>query len=401
MARHVDRMRDFAGKVAVVGVGGTNFGADYRNNGATRRRGTPSEKDAYTYAAEAFAMALAESGLKKSDIDGVIVDGGLKNEVTCELFGLTPTWGSMQSGLADAMIPVAVMAIMSGQCDTVALIKGTSQRAENEQWGGQAAGRGRLGEYYFYPWGYNSPGAQHAMMWQHYMDVYGRKEEELFRVPLNARRHAMINPNAVFQSELTFENWWNSRYIAAPLRLFDYTMINDGGSCFILRRADMVSGLPQHPVLVNGFSWATAPHSSGLMDRVGDNYYGLTKEAADAAYAMAEIGPKDVDQFQVYDAFSDILVWGLEACGFAKRGEALDFIGADAANIWNDGDLPCMTSGGHQSEAYLQGWTQLVEAVRQVRHDYGDTARQVKDCNQSFYIHPGGEGPHTVLFKRA
>ena len=398
MAFDMERMRALAGKVAVVGVGDTNYGEDYRNNGATRRRGAPGAKDAYTYAAEAFAMALAESGLKKSDIDGVVTDGGLKTEVTCELFGLTPTWPT--SGGADGMIPTAVMAIMGGHCNTVALIKGTTQRADNTQWGGERAGRGRLGEYYFYPWGFNSQGAQHALMWQHYMDVYGKKEEDLFRVPLNARNHAMVNPKAVFRSELTFENWWNSRYIAAPLRLFDYTMINDGGSCIILRRADMLSGLKQHPVLVNGFSWETAPHASGLMDRVGDNYYTIEKRAADAAYAMAQIGPKDVDQFQVYDAFSDILLWSLEACGFAKRGEGLDFIGADAKNISNDGELPSMTSGGHQSEAYLQGWTQLVEAIRQVRHDYGDTERQVKDCNQSFYIHPGGEGPHTILFKR-
>ena len=400
MARDIERMRAVSGKVAVVGVGDTNFGADYRNNGATRRRGTLSEKDSYTYAAEAFSMALNESGLKREDIDGVIVDGGLQNEVTCELFGLQPTWGSMQRGLADAMIPVAVMAIMSGQCDTVALIKGTSQRADNTQWGGTRNNPGRLGEYYSRPWGFNSPGAQHAMMWQRYMDVYGKKEEDLFRVPFNARRAAMRNPKAVFQNELTFENWWNSRYICAPLRLLDYTMINDGGSCFILRRADLVKDLVEHPVLVNGFSWATAPHSSGLMDRVGDNYYRLTKEAADTAYAMAQIGPQDVDQFQVYDAFSDILVWGLEACGFAKQGEALDFIGPDSANIDITGSVACMTSGGHQSEAYLQGWTQLAEAVRQVRHDYEGTDRQVPDCNQSFYIHPGGEGPHTVLFKR-
>ena len=398
MAYDLDKLRAVSGKVAVVGVGDTNYGEDYRNNGATRRRGAPGAKDAYTYAAEAFAMALAESGLKKSDIDGVVTDGGLKTEVTCELFGLTPTWPT--SGGADGMIPQAVMAIMGGHCNTVALIKGTTQRADNTQWGGEQAGRGRLGEYYFNPWGFNSQGAQSALMWQHYMDVYGRKEEELFRVPYNARRHAMRNPKAVFRTELTFENWWNSRYIAAPLRLFDYTMINDGGSCLILRRADMISGLKQHPVLVNGFSWETARHASGLMDRVGDNYYTVQTRAADAAYAMAQVGPKDVDQFQVYDAFSDMLVWALEGSGFAGRGEALDFIGERAENIDVDGDLPCQTSGGHQSESYLQGWTHLVEAVRQLRHDYGDGPRQVKDCNQTFYTHPGGEGPHTILFKR-
>src|SRR3990170_2792480 len=103
MAFDVEKMRAIAGKVAVVGVGDTNYGADYRNNGATRRRGAPGEKDSYTYAAEAFTMALKESGLKLKDIDGVVTDGGLKTEVTCELFGLTPTWPT--NGGADAMIP--------------------------------------------------------------------------------------------------------------------------------------------------------------------------------------------------------------------------------------------------------------------------------------------------------
>ena len=68
-------------------------------------------------------MALKESGLKKSDIDGVVVDGNLQSEVTCELFGLQPTWGSTMKGGADGMIPVAVMAILAGHCNTVALIK--------------------------------------------------------------------------------------------------------------------------------------------------------------------------------------------------------------------------------------------------------------------------------------
>ena len=400
MAYDFDMMRKVSGKVAVVGIGETDYGADYRAGGATRRRGAQGERDGYGLAALAFSRALADSGLKKEDIDGVVVSGPINSEVACEYLGLTPNWGSTLNGLSDAIIPLAVMAIMAGHCTTVAVIKGDDQRSKNTQWGGIRSEVGRLGERYYHPWGFSSPGAQHALMWQHYMDVYNRKEEELFVLPFNARRHAMKNPNAVFRSELTFENWWNSRYICAPLRLLDYTMINDGGSCFILRRADLCDNVKSHPVLVNGFSWETAPHASGLMDRVADNYYTITKRAADAAYAMAGITAKDVDQFQVYDAFSDIMLWGLEACGHAPPGEGLDFIGKNAENLDVTGALPSMTSGGHQSECYLQGWTQLVEAVRQARHDFEGTDRQVPGCEQTFYIHPGGEGPHTILFRR-
>lgn len=292
------------------------------------------------------------------------------------------------------------MAIVSGACHTVAMIKGTTQRADNAQFDGTRTRTARLGETYSFPWGFNSQGAQHAMMWQHYMDQYGRREENLFAVPFNARRAAGRNPKAVFRTPMTFEDWWNSGYIAAPLRRLDYTIINDGGSCIILRRADMLADSPQHPVLVNGFSWATASHASGLLDRVADNYYTVVNKAATHAYKMTQIEPKDADQFQVYNAFSDILPWSLEACGHMPRGEAFDFMGKQAENIDITGTLPCMTSGGHQSEAYLLGWTQVVEAIRQARHDYEGTDRQVPDCNQTFYVHPSAEGPHTVLFRR-
>ena len=400
MAYDTDLMRKVSGKVAVVGIGDTDYGKDYRQaNGATRRRGEPGERDSYGLAALAFSRALADSGLKKSDIDGVVVSGPISSEVTCEYLGLTPNWGSTLSGLSDAIIPLAVMAIMSGHCTTVALIKGDDQRSRRTEWGGPRSQIGRLGEVYFHPWGFSSPGAQHALMWQRYMDIYGKKEEDLFVVPSNARKWANMNPNAVMHGrELTFDSWWASEYIAKPLRLLDYTMINDGGTCMILRRADLSTDLPHNDVVVSGFSWETVSHSSQLGDRVGDHSYAKIKAAADACYAMGEVGPEDIDHFQVYDAFSDILIWSLEGMGFCGKGEAIDFMGPNGENIFLGGELPSMTSGGHQSDCYLQGWSQQTEAVRQLRHACGE--RQVQGAENSLYVHPGGEGPHTVMYRR-
>lgn len=96
MAYDFDRVRTLVDKVAVVGVGDTDYGADYREGGASRQRGAAGSKNAYTYAAEALNMALAESGLKRGDIDGLIVNGDINSEVTCELFGLQPTWQGTQ-----------------------------------------------------------------------------------------------------------------------------------------------------------------------------------------------------------------------------------------------------------------------------------------------------------------
>ena len=407
MGTDLELARRMSGKVAVVGVGETDYASDYRGpDGATRRRGATGAHDSYGLAAIAFSRALAESGLDKSEIDGVIVSGSIRSEVTCELLGLQPTWGSTLSGGVDAIVPLAVMGIMAGQCKTVALIMGNNQRSTNLQYGGNtqpgggAARLHRLGEDYYHTWGFSSPGAQHAMMWQHYMDVYGRREEELYVVPSNSRRHAQRNPNAVMNGRaMDFETWWNSAYIAKPLRMMDYCMINDGGTCIILRRADLCAELPHNDVVVSGFSWETVAHSSQLKDRVGDNYYAKTKAAADSCYAMGGVTAKDISHFQVYDGFSDILVWATEAFGFCGRGEALDFMGKNGETLDIDGALPCMTSGGLHSESYLHGWNHQVEAIRQLRGGLGE--RQVKDANVSVYVHPGGEGPHTVMYRRA
>ena len=168
MAPDLELLRKISGKVAVVGVGDTDYGKDYRAaGGATRRRGAPGERNAYGLAALAFTRALADSGLKKADIDGVVVGGSIASEPMCELLGLAPTWGSTLHGGADATEPLAVMAIMAGQCNTVALIMGNDQRATNLQYGGPQSRISRIGEYYYHPWGFSSPGAQSALIWQH------------------------------------------------------------------------------------------------------------------------------------------------------------------------------------------------------------------------------------------
>ena len=401
MGYDFDRLRDVSDKVAVIGIGETDFNKDYwTEDGHSRKRGVPGDKDGYMLAALAFKRALEDSGISKDEIDGVAVSGNIDSEVTCELFGLTPRWGMWVHAASDCVIPLAVQAIYSGACTTVALISGMDYRSGGLEWGGPKATTPRLCETYYVPWGYSSQGAQHSHMWQHYMDTYGKKEEDLFSVPYNSRRHALLNPNAVFnQKELTFDEWWNSRYICKPLRLLDYCMINDGGNCMILRRADMAKDSAKHPVLVTGYSWTVPKNPGQLKDRVGDHSYTILKDVSDNCYKMAGVGPKDISHFQVYDAFSDILVWCLEGFGFCEKGEAIDFIGPKAENIAFNGNLPCMTSGGHQSCTYMQGWDHQLEAVKQLRHEAG--ARQVKDAQISLYTHVGGEGPHTIMYKRA
>jgi acetyl-CoA acetyltransferase len=83
--------RDFDGKVAVAGVGNTAFGALYRNLDA--------ERSPYELGAEAFVNALDDAGLKKTDIDGVLV---------CRIPSYTPDRSNQTSGMMLTWIASAV-----------------------------------------------------------------------------------------------------------------------------------------------------------------------------------------------------------------------------------------------------------------------------------------------------
>ena len=78
---------------------------------------------------------------------------------------------------------------------------------------------------------------------------------------------------------------------------------------------------------------------------------------------------------QFYDAFSPLILFSLEAYGFAPRGEGARLILEGALRA--DGAIPTNTAGGSLSEAYLHGMNLVTEAVRQLR---GTAATPIADA---------------------
>ena len=381
-----------------MGVGDTDYGADYEAARVARREGR-SERgllDSYGLAARAFKRALDDSGLKKEDIDGIAVGGPVMHQRVCEILGINPVWSDTGGG--DQLVPSAVRAIASGACNTVALIYGNAQRSMDTHYGGGTIGENQPTSYYYYhPWGWSSQGAHYAMMFKAHQLMYGSTEEQLGAVPIALRKHAMLNDNAVMRTPLTIEDYMQARYICRPLRIYDYCLINDGGVALILRRADMARDLPHPPVLVSGFGLATAETgATQLRDRMFDLYHAVLKASGDQTFSMSRMTTADVDHFQTYDAFSTHLPINLEGFGFCKPGEGLEYV--QGGRIELGGELPCNTSGGMMSESYMQSWNHQVEAVRQLRHEAG--RRQVQDVATSMYCHHGSGGATSIMYRR-
>jgi acetyl-CoA acetyltransferase len=391
--------RELSRHVAIVGIGETDYGDDYRASRA-RSAGYLPPHD-ISLASRAFNRALDDSGLRRQDIDALSLSFmyGLPDVGdVCQALGIEPRYIVTDGNIMDDVVPPAVQALASGQCSTIALVYAAASRALGRVYGGNTYGQEGAtpkSYYYYNPWGWTSQAAHWALMFQYYQSVYGATEEDLASVALTLRRHAARNENAIMRAPLTIEDYLNSRYVVQPLHLFDLCLVNDGGVCLILRRTDMVADLEHVPVEVA--AWGHAQISSNKMRHmVKERLRPQFQEAGAQAFTMAGLNLSDVDHFQGYDASSIHLINQIEGYGFVEPGAGLRFCQAGQMDL--SGALPVNTSGGMLSEAYMHGWNHVVEAVRQLRHQAG--SRQVAGVQTSMFSLATTESAHALLFTR-
>ena len=396
----LDRLKKLKDTVAIIGVGESDYVNDYRSGA----RGNAAEKgsgalNSYQLAATALRRALADAGIDKSEIDGLVVGGPMSSERTCEVLGINASW--CVSGDAPRGIIAAVQAINAGLCHTVALVYGNAQRSNDTAYGGpRASGDGILSYVYYAPWGMTSQGGLYSMMFRRHQLVYGTTEEQLGAVSVAFRKHASMNPNAVMYGKpITIDDYMSSRYISEPFHLFDYCLINDGGVAFILQRADMAKDGKSTPINISGLGWSEMDiDSTQLRPRLKEFYYPAHHAVREQIYPMADVTPKDVDVYATYDSFSTHLLFSLEGFGFCGEGEGGAFIQNGRIEI--GGEIPCNTSGGMLSESYMQSWNHQPELVRQLRHAYDGTPRQVAGAEVAQYVHDVAGKCLSVVYTR-
>lgn len=357
--------------VAIVGVGQSDFGALYATRDARR--------DAYALAADALRLALDDAGLARDDIDALLCSRVAYGRMA-DVIGLHhPRFAHDLEGsgrMSGIALTEAVALVSSGIANVVACVYGNNGRSAGARYGGEGGGQ-TVG--YDQMYGMTSPGAYVAMMYRRYQQLYGAPDDALWPLARNNRRNAMRNPGAVFRTELTEEQYLGARYIAEPLRLYDYCLINDGGVAFIVTSMERARNLRKVPVRVA----ATA----GMADLTNyytttDFFFGACQDVAGRLYRQAGLGPEDLDCLEIYDNFLPTILFSLEGFGHAKQGHAWEWVRGGA--IEAGGARPINTSGGHTSESYMQGWAMHTEAVRQLRGEAAD--RQVPGCRSVQYI---------------
>lgn len=358
-------MTSLRDKVAIVGVGAT-------------AQGKLPGSSPLSLGVEAFKRALDDSGLRKGQIDGLLTmpgmtspEGSLNYLVMGETLGIDPKYtGSMTlgGGTCGALIQNAAMAIESGMADYVACIFGDTSRTGQYRFDRASGGSDSWGI-----WGMIGAAGNSAVAASRHMAMYGTTSRQLGNVAVACRKNASMNPNAVMRERITIEEHQASRWVVEPFHLLDCCLISDGGVCLILTSAERARDLKHKPVLISGMGQAYTTQNMGREDWW---YVPHQKEALDRAYAMAGVGPNDIDVAQLYDNFTMSVILWLEHAGFCGVGEGGPF--TEGGRIELGGSLPINTAGGNLSESYMEGWLHAVEGVRQMRGECGE--RQVPDA---------------------
>jgi hypothetical protein len=105
------------------------------------------------------------------------------------------------------------------------------------------------------------------------------------------------------------------------------------------------------------------------------------------------VTPADVAVAQFYENFTGPVLMAIAEMGFCEPEALNDFV-ADGGIQWPHGRLPINTAGGNLGEAYIHGFGNIVEAVRQIR---GESTCQVEGAELSLSVSGPNYAPGSAL----
>jgi len=358
--------QSFADKAAIVGVGYTDFS---RQSGRT----------VLALALEAIGKALADAGLERAAVDGILsysLGDSVPAAAVARSLGLENyRWHNDYFGggsQAASILGDAAMAVEAGLAETIVIYRALNGRS-GKRMGQIALGTGDgIEEQFLTPYGFRGPPNLFALVSQLYAAERGLDPGTMAKLAVQQRAKAVINPKALLRTPLIEADYLASPMIASPLRRLDCCLETDGACALVITSVARARQLPNRPVLIRA---AVRGGGTGAyaMDKAGDHPTRIFSHyVAPALYDAAGMGPCDIDLIQLYDAYTYIMLNQLEDFGFCTGGALKEAIAG--GRLRQDGDLPANLNGGLLSEGYVHGLNNIVEAVEQLQGKAG--ARQ-------------------------
>lgn len=370
-------------EVVIIGSGMTPFGkfpakslgdlAQTAVWAAIRDAGVPAKDIRSAYVANSLGgLIVGQEGTKgqtilaNAGIVGIPVTN-VENACASGTTALRCAYMDVALGLSDVALALGVEKLF---CDDVAVsIKAlaTSGDIELARLGIQASGL-------------------YALMLRRYMLRSGATAEHFAKVAVKNSRNGSRNPYAQHRRPLTVEEILNSRIISTPLTLYMCTSISDGAAAAIVCSKDIAYRYQSKPLIQIA---ACALRSGSVRPRWAETPPDIVTLTALEAYALAGIGPEDVDVAEVHDGMAPAELMLYEALGLCREGEAIRMLEEGRTEI--TGDMPVNPSGGLIARGHpvaATGLAQVAEIVWQLRGEAGE--RQVAGPRLGLVQNSGG-----------
>ena len=330
--------------------------------------------------------AIADAGLQKEQIDGfttgalfpssggrALVDGIhiVTSDWLVEHLRIQPRWlcGFQGVGQVPGSVILAADAIASGAADYVvvhrAMYNPPGRYHENPMTSAEGANQ------WVAPQGFWGPPAQAARAYTEYMQRYGATREDMAHAVVEARRNGSAIPWSYWYGRpLTVDDYMAARMISEPISILDCDIPVSGVGAFVLTSAERARDLPHRPVYVAGFAQGRWRSPNSVDHWALDDIEEGGRAVARHLWESTGLAPADIDVPQIYDGFSPMMYFWLEALGYCAPGEAHRLV--RDGGITRGTGLPALSGGGALGNGRMHGVPQMLECYLQLAGRAGE-----------------------------
>src|SRR3954449_13004847 len=395
--------------VYIIGGARTDFKRNLKKEGKTVR-------DLIT---ESGRKALADAKIDASDIQAAAVGnfnagqftkqlhlGGFVPEIDPALHGI-PTMHT-EAACASGSLSVLLGAqwIMGGIHDAVLVVGAEQQKTMSSLDGGDVLGaaadyhleRPEYGAFMF--------PKLFGRIAQIYLEKYGASADDLAAVAYKNYAHARLNPLAQMRDvNLTYD--YASQVseknpsVAPPLRVTDCSQITDGGAAIMLVSGKYLDRIGRDKSKVPRLLGFGSTTDYLALEKKDVPTFSTARKAAEKAFGMANLKPRDMHGVEVHDCFSITEIVAYEILGLAEPGKGAELAKSGATALPQvrgehvsgkiGGEIPVNVGGGLLGDGDPVGATgvrHVYEAHQQLTGQAD--ARQVTGAKKYLTFNMGG-----------
>jgi acetyl-CoA acetyltransferase len=241
---------------------------------------------------------------------------------------------------------------------------------------------------------------------QIYIDKYGASEADLAQVAWKNYAHAKLNPLAQMRdADLTLDCASQvsdkNPSVAPPLKVSDCSQITDGAASVVLvsgKYLERIGRDKNKTARLLGFGHTT---DYLPLDKKDAPTFSTARKAAQNAFSMANLKPRDMQGAEVHDCFSITEIVAYEILGLAEPGKGAELAMSGATALPQvrgehirgkiPFEIPVNTGGGLIGDGHPVGATgvrQVFDAYQQLTEQAN--ARQIQGVKKFLTFNMGG-----------